>query len=186
MRGRKAQLAAVIGPLLLLLGATPPALAADVTATPNNQFSPQTVAVTQGESVTWRNTGGFHNIHFDDGSFLQPPSVDASAWAVSRTFDAPGSFTYYCDAHSFVGMTGTVNVSAPEPGSDPSAAGTAGGGAPVSGQAATPVCTSQRRFTIRLRGLERVRVRSVRVEFQGKQLPVAAQAIDGRRRHTAL
>jgi plastocyanin len=187
MRRRTAQLALVVVPLVLI-AAAPAAIAADqsVTATPSNRFSPETVTVTQGESVTWTNAGGYHNVHFDDESFLQPPIVDQSAWTVSRTFGEPGSFTYYCDAHSFVGMTGAVNVVAPDPGADPSATGTAAGGAPVSGQAATPVCTSQRRFTIRLRGLEKVRVRSVRVDFNGKQLPVATQAIDGRRRHTAL
>ena len=184
MRGRTAQLGSVVVALLLLLGTTPAAQAADVTATPSNQFSPTTVTVTQGETVTWRNTGGFHNVHFDDESFLQPANVDPSAWAVSRSFDEPGSYTYYCDAHQAAGMAGTVNVAAAEPG--PAATGgVAAGGSPVSGQAATPVCTSQRRFTIRIRGLEKVRVRSVRVDFNGKQLPVATQPIEGRRRHTA-
>jgi plastocyanin len=185
MRSRTAQLALVVAPLVLLVAA-PAAVAADqsVTATPTNRFSPDTVTVTQGESVTWTNAGGFHNVHFDDGSFQQPPIVDQSAWTVSRAFDEPGSFTYYCDAHSFVGMSGTVNVVAPDPAA--AEAGTPAAGAPVSAQAATPACTSQRRFTIRVRGLAGVRVRSVRIDFNGKRLPARRQVVDGRRRHTAL
>jgi plastocyanin len=175
----------VAATLALLLAAAPSAPAADqsVTATPSNTFTPKTVTVNQGESVAWTNAGGYHNVHFDDGSFIDPPTVSLPPWTVSRAFDQVGSFTYYCEAHSFVGMTGTVNVVPVEP--SPSSGGTPAGTAPVSGQATSTVCASKRRFTIRLRGLERVRVRSVRVEFNGKELPVRTQLIDGRRRRTA-
>jgi plastocyanin len=173
-----------------LLALAPVAAAADqtVTPTPANTFTPATVSVTQGESVTWTNVpGSFHNVHFDDGSFVQPPFVSASAWTVSRTFDDAGSFTYYCDAHLFVGMTGVVNVAA-APLAGEQAAGEPGPGSSSSPVAATaaPTCTSQRRFTIRLRGLQRVRVRSARAELAGKQIPVRREIIDGRRRHTAV
>jgi plastocyanin len=175
----------VAATLALMLAAAPAAPAADqgVTATPSNTFSPKTVTVNQGESVAWTNAGGYHNVHFDDDTFIAPPNVSLPPWTVSRTFDQVGSFTYFCDAHSFVGMTGTVNVVPVEP--PLAGGGTPAGTAPVSGQATSTVCASKRRFTIRLRGLERVRVRSVRVEFNGKELPVRTQLIDGRRRRTA-
>jgi plastocyanin len=175
----------LVAVLAVLLAGAPSAPAANqqVTATPANTFSPQAVTVTEGDSVTWTNGGGPHNVHFDDNSFDEPPDVAFPPWTVSRTFTAPGSFTYYCEAHKFVGMTGTVNVvpveAAAPAGSAPQ------GTAPVSGQATSTVCASKRRFTIRLRGLERVRVRSVRVEFNGKDLPVRTQVVDGRRRRTA-
>ena len=68
-------------------------------ATPSSTFSPATVTVAQGDSVTWANAGGLHNVFFDDGSFAQPPTPSFAGWTVSRTFDAVGSFTYYCEAH---------------------------------------------------------------------------------------
>jgi plastocyanin len=95
-----------------------PALAVNQTVTvSNNFFSPSTVAVTQGDSVTWNNPsgGGFHNVKFDDGSYTQPPSAQFGPWSVSRTFNNTGSFKYYCEIHGMpggVGMSGTVNVNA--------------------------------------------------------------------------
>jgi plastocyanin len=199
MRSRVAQLCWVVVALGLLLGIPPGAVAADqsVTATASSRFQPGTVTVNQGESVTWNNAGGLHNVHFDDNSFVEPPSVSFAAWTVSRTFSAPGSFRYYCEAHGRpggAGMAGTVNVVAA--GAGPGGPGATGTGVPggqtdtsaQGGPQKTPgaQCASQRRFTIRLRGLEKVRVRSALVAFNGKQLPVQRQVMGGRRRHTAL
>jgi plastocyanin len=92
-----------------------PALAANQTVTANasNQFTPTPVTVNVGEMVTWNNTGGLHNVHFDDDSYQQPPSAQAAPWTVSRTFNNAGSLRYYCDLHggpNGVGMSGIVNV----------------------------------------------------------------------------
>jgi plastocyanin len=93
------------------------ALAADqtVTATSSNDFVPAAVSVNQGETVTWVNAGGDHNVKFDDGSFEQPSQPSASAWTVARRFDNAGTFRYYCEAHGGpggAGMSGTVTVQA--------------------------------------------------------------------------
>jgi plastocyanin len=107
--------------ILLTLAFLPaPAFAADqtVTATPTNQFMPGSVTLTVGEKVTWNNGGGTHNVHFDDNSFVEPPTASATAWSVSRTFTVSGSFRYYCDFHGF-GMSGTVNVNSTAPGASP-------------------------------------------------------------------
>src|SRR5215207_9992525 len=93
------------------------ALAADqtVTATSSNEFIPAAVAVNQGETVTWANAGGDHNVKFDDGSFEQPSEPSGSAWTVARRFETPGTFRYYCEEHGGaggVGMSGTVTVQA--------------------------------------------------------------------------
>jgi plastocyanin len=109
---------------LLTLAVLPaPAFAADqtVTGTPDNKFVPDPVTVTVGDKVTWNNGGGAHNVHFDDNSFVEPPMVDSTAWSVSRTFTATGSFRYYCDLHGAqggFGMSGTVTVNA-APGTTP-------------------------------------------------------------------
>jgi len=79
-------------------------------------FTAKDVTVFKGEKVTWNNTGGTHNVHFDDNSFDMPNPASSSAWVVSRTFNTPGTFRYYCDVHGDpggVGMAGTVTVTAP-------------------------------------------------------------------------
>ena len=103
--------------LLVMLLPAAPALAANqtVTATNLNTFNAQHVGVNVGEMVTWNNGGGFHNVHFDDNSFDMPPSPSSSAWSVQRTFNAPGTYRYYCEFHggpNGSGMSGTVAVNA--------------------------------------------------------------------------
>jgi plastocyanin len=92
-----------------------PASAEDqsVTARLTNSFEPAGVTIDVGEKVTWNNEGGFHNVHFDDGSFEQPASPSFDWETVERTFDTPGTFRYYCEQHGGpdgVGMSGTVGV----------------------------------------------------------------------------
>jgi plastocyanin len=92
-----------------------PASAADesVTARPDNTFSPDHVTIDIGDTVTWTNGGGFHNVRFSNGSFEEPADPDFTSWTVKRTFDTPGSFTYYCEAHGTAsggGMAGHIEV----------------------------------------------------------------------------
>ena len=91
-----------------------PASAADesVTATSSNTFSPNHVTIDVGDKVTWKNAGGFHNVKFEDGSFEQPPEPSGTIWTVERTFDKPGSFSYFCDFHGS-SMSGHVTVEDP-------------------------------------------------------------------------
>ena len=95
-----------------------PASAADQSVTArDNTFSPRDVTVDVGDTVTWTNAGLFpHNVKFDDGSFEQPAEPDTSNWTVERTFDTPGTFRYYCEAHGEPGgsgMAGSVTVRSP-------------------------------------------------------------------------
>ena len=108
---------------MLALGC-PAAFGANQTVIPkssSNTFDPASVTITQGETVTWNNDGGFHNVHFDDGLFEMPMDPDPTTWSVFRTFMQPGTYTYYCEAHQSVGMTGTVVV-------NPAPSGGGGGG----------------------------------------------------------
>jgi plastocyanin len=104
-----------IGILAALLVAAAPARAANqtVTATTSNEFNPAAVTVLQGESVTWNNGGGFHNVRFEDNSFTTPQSSDP--WSESRTFTSSGTFRYFCEVHAAPpdNMSGTVTVQAP-------------------------------------------------------------------------
>ena len=106
----------VVLPLALVAAlAASPSLAADQTvrATPSNTFSPSTVTVNVGDTVTFTNDGGFHNVKFEDGAFEEPSEPSFSSWTVKRTFTAPGQFRYFCEQHGSAGgggMAGTVVV----------------------------------------------------------------------------
>lgn len=73
-------------------------------------FSPFEVHIHPGDTVTWTNEGGFHNVEADDGSFGTPQS--SAAWTFSHTFTALGTVGYHCEVHGGPGsgMFGTVVV----------------------------------------------------------------------------
>jgi plastocyanin len=113
--------------------------AADVTVTASGiAFTPSSVRIAPGETVMWNNAGGTHDVVFPDG-FRQPPQPagPGAAWPVSRRFDSPGTFSYFCSVHQSQGMVGTVIVEAatPPPGTPPPGGGTPppGGGTPPPG-----------------------------------------------------
>ena len=91
-----------------------PADAADhAVSVSSNVFTPEDLTIMQGDTVTWNNTGGLHNVRFNDGSFDMPAAPDSSGWTVQRTFTTPGTFSYVCEQHAGIGMVGTVTVLAP-------------------------------------------------------------------------
>jgi plastocyanin len=107
-------------------------------AVTNFAFTPRNASINQGDTVTWTNQGMFHNVVFDDGSFTYPTNPSSSNWSVTRQFNTPGVFLYYCFQHGGpggVGMAGSVTVSAatPPPGEPPPPGGTPPGGTPPPG-----------------------------------------------------
>jgi plastocyanin len=103
---------------------------------PGFSFTPQEVHIHPGDTVTWTNAGGAHNVAADDGSFRN--ALSSSSWTFSHTFAAVGRAGYHCEAHGAPGsgMFGTVVVE--------NAGG--GGGGPVkapSNLRATASSTSQ-------------------------------------------
>ena len=87
--------------------------------TVNNTFSPSTVTIVAGGTVTFTNLGGDHNVTANDCSFRCANGCDGSggngnpatnAWSVTITFPNAGSVPYNCEVHVGVGMTGTVIV----------------------------------------------------------------------------
>jgi len=90
--------------------------AANVTITARDFFwSPDAVTIQVGDSVTWTNEQGFHNVVLGDSRLNQPGFPTDAAWQPppQRTFNDPGSYTFFCEVHP--GMTGTVNVAGGEP-----------------------------------------------------------------------
>lgn len=92
---------------------TPPPPTAPSTATvttPGNTFSPATVTIRTGGTVTWTFTGSTrHNVTFSGTapSGGNIPDTDAGGSA-QRTFPAAGTYSYTCTRHS--GMNGQVVV----------------------------------------------------------------------------
>ena len=82
-------------------------------------FSPAALAVVAGDTVTFVNRGGFHNVAADDGSFRCAKSCggsggdpDSVLWSATVTLESPGTLGYYCEVHGAPGqgMFGTITV----------------------------------------------------------------------------
>ena len=68
-------------------------------------FAPTVVHVSPGATVAWTNSSPLaHTVTADDGSF-DSGSVDPGA-VFSTTFDAPGTYQYYCAPHGSAGLHG--------------------------------------------------------------------------------
>jgi hypothetical protein len=68
-------------------------------------YSPNSVTVNVGDTVTWTNNDGVG--HTATGSGFDTGTISAGA-SKSVTFDAAGTFAYHCTIHP--SMTGTVVV----------------------------------------------------------------------------
>jgi plastocyanin len=81
-----------------------------VTATTGQQFTPATVRVATGGTVTWVFQSLGHNVTFDDatGAPEDIPGANSNT-SIARTFSTNGTFAYHCTIHP--GMSGTVQVS---------------------------------------------------------------------------
>jgi plastocyanin len=90
-------------------GGTPTA-AATVRATPALQFTPATVELTAGGTVTFSFEAVEHNVYFDNAPPGAPTNITAPSanQTVARTFPTAGQYRFNCHIHP--GMTGIVNV----------------------------------------------------------------------------
>jgi plastocyanin len=92
----------------------------------NNVFTPSSLSVPVGSTVTWQwSSGGVvHNVTFED----QVTSDDRSTGSFPRTFSAAGTYPYHCTIHAAQGMTGTITVTAAGTGGGGGGGGSGGGG----------------------------------------------------------
>jgi plastocyanin len=87
---------------------TPPATA-DVTASATaNIFSPTTVTIAKGGSVTWTIGARNHNVTFVQAAGVPANVPTTTNSTATRQFAQPGTFAYVCTLHA--GMVGTVVV----------------------------------------------------------------------------
>jgi plastocyanin len=71
------------------------------------EFTPATVTIAVGGTVTWTNNGpSTHTVTADDGSFDSGNLSQGKTF--SHTFQTAGTFAYHCSIHPF--MTATVIV----------------------------------------------------------------------------
>jgi plastocyanin len=106
--------------LALALAAGPAAAASGVTIS-NFAYSPSSLTVPAGTTVTWTNQDAApHSVTSDTGAFDSSPSncsptvatgcIPQSGGTFSFTFATAGTFAYHCRVHSF--MHGTIVVTA--------------------------------------------------------------------------
>ena len=86
-------------------------------------FSPATLSVKAGETVTWTNDGAVAHTATSDaadsvtwdsgalgGSTPNPYGGSTPGGSFSFTFTKPGTYSYHCSYHQAQGMTGTITV----------------------------------------------------------------------------
>ncbi len=74
-------------------------------------FAPSSLTISAGDSVSFSKTGtGNHNVAFTSGISESSGDPTTSPFTYLVTFPTPGTYTYICDIHVGVGMTGTITV----------------------------------------------------------------------------
>lgn len=116
---------------IVALGPATTAEAADhtVTVTTSLTFEPAELTIQVGDTVTWTNNGGTHNVRADDGSFRCSSGCDGEGgdggpsganWSFSRTFNDPAEIPYFCEVHGAAGGSGMSGRLTVEGGGGPS------------------------------------------------------------------
>lgn len=108
---------------LMLLAPTAWATNFQVTAGSNGSltFTPRNLTLQVGDTITFSNGGGIHNVASQALGFRCARGCDgsggngdpsASAWTFTLTFNTPGTFDFYCEPHGSpgIGMAGTITV----------------------------------------------------------------------------
>ena len=78
----------------------------------NNQFSPENLTVAAGTTVVWNwPAGSFnHNVAPDGTQPARSGNPMNGPASYQFTFNTPGVYTYHCEVHQNLGMTGTITV----------------------------------------------------------------------------
>ncbi len=82
----------------------------------NFSYSPAILTIQVGETVAWENSDGTHNVNGSQATFPDNPegffsgNAAPAPWSFSHTFTMPGTYSYQCDPHAGLGMTGMIIV----------------------------------------------------------------------------
>lgn len=85
------------------------------------EFVPRELTIAPGDTVTWSNLGGHHNVFADNGAFRCANGCDrlggngapsSQIWRATLSFPQAGRFGYFCEPHGQpgAGMYGTITV----------------------------------------------------------------------------
>ena len=84
-------------------------MAVSITTSGTFAFSPATITIKVGTTVTWtNNTGAPHTVTSDDGTTFDSGvsnPIAANGGTFSFTFTKAGTFTYHCQIHPFMKAT---------------------------------------------------------------------------------
>ena len=101
-------LAAAVLPGSAQTETAPPAVTSAHVSIDNFSFTPQTLTVKAGTTVTWTNRDDIpHGIASDNKAFTRSKALDTED-SYSVTFTTPGTFKYFCYIHPH--MTGNIIV----------------------------------------------------------------------------
>ncbi|HET7125596.1 MAG TPA: plastocyanin/azurin family copper-binding protein, partial [Lysobacter sp.] len=127
VRAKKTMAMCSVLALGLLFSATTFATDHIVTALPDMTFSPNSLTITAGDTVTFKNGGGPHNVKSDPGAVTAfrcangcdgaggNGDVSNAAWSATVKFPTAGTIGYYCEPHGGpggIGMSGKIIVKA--------------------------------------------------------------------------
>jgi plastocyanin len=92
-------------------GGTPPAHPAPNTFVMQPMsFSPSSMTVAIGTTVTWKNSDGIAHTSTSDTPGLWDTGNMAPGTSATTTFNTAGTFAFHCRYHAAMGMTGTITV----------------------------------------------------------------------------
>jgi plastocyanin len=109
----------------LVLSMTASAADHVVNALSNMTFSPKTLTINAGDTVTFKNGGGFHNVASDPGAVTAfrcangcdgtggNGDLSSTSWSATVAFPTAGTAAFHCEAHGAaggIGMSGTITV----------------------------------------------------------------------------
>ena len=105
-------IAGAMGLLVAGLGVTGEALAVNSVSIGDNFFAPQSIAISAGSAVEWRNDGTRPHTSTSD-SGIWDSDLLRNGQTFSQAFNSAGTFTYNCAFHPEMAGTVVVEASAP-------------------------------------------------------------------------
>ena len=88
----------------------PPPPASNTVTMPGLSFSPSTLTVTKGTTITWKNTDATAHTSTSETSGIWDTGNIPAGSSATTTFNTAGTFGFHCTYHSAMGMTGTITV----------------------------------------------------------------------------
>jgi len=81
----------------------------------SNQYTPEDLTITVGDTVIWNNVQGSHNVDGRQSTYPDNPASFYSGpattgWTFSHVFTEEGFYEYECTPHVALGMVGTITV----------------------------------------------------------------------------